>query len=686
MLLSCRAHIYGGSNKAGATSWEVRRAGKKGQVYNLRVGHLGNLADQRVTLAMQQEPAWQPIATNSDAKSVTQASAVAGILDYYYREQRFERCLRQAADDMQWSGEGFIFSGWDPRKGELAGVDPDTGEQIKEGDLYFRSPDTLDVARDVKAKSYASSPWKTVREPTNKWDLAARYPDKADDILSTGNEQDGRLADYALRSDGTSGTDSDETFIYHFVHERTDAMPEGRYTVTVGSGVVLFDGPLPYRTSPLKRQTEKEMKDVPFGWTATFDAVGLQEVVDALNSAILTQQMNHAVRKIVGVKGSGLAYKQLSEGLAYLEVNSMDQRPVPLDFADVSPQVFQFRQTAIQEMQMFMGVNDVQRGVVNPNLKSGAHAALYDAIALRSSTRLQKAIVALAEDVGTFIIHALVDFAGDSERIASIAGEANRPKLVAFKGSELEGFDRVVVEATNHAAKTVTGKQAIADALLEKGALGQGEIAGQRYVQLLKTGELEQMTEAPMSNALRIKRDKELLAKGIGLAPKVPVVDPLTGGPAIGPNGLPIEERRAEVGQDGKAQQHVATHVAQSHWADIPEYLSVLSSPEALADDGVVAAVLELVQEKLNLWRSMDPDLLALLGGPVPPSQSMTMPPPGGARGGNKPPSAGGTSKTPNPGQMPDGTDSPAKQPSLPKMPGSGGQTYQPDNPESLPQ
>jgi hypothetical protein len=66
--------------------------------------------------------------------------------------------------------------------------------------------------------------------------------------------------------------------------------------------------------------------------------------------------------------------------------------------------------------------------------------------------------------------------------------------------------------------------------------------------------------------------------------------------------------------------------VARTHWLDIPEHLSLLSSPAVEERPDVVEAVLGTVEEKLAAWRTMPPDLLALLNGPPPPPPPM---PPG---------------------------------------------------------
>jgi hypothetical protein len=638
-MTAARKLMYGLENKQGATSWEVRRGGVQGELAKMRSDHFGDYAERRVTLATQQPPSWQPVATNSDFASLAQSTTVSGVLDYYYRELRIERHLEQALDDLQWGGEGFVLGGWDVRKGEVIAADPETGEKINEGDLEFHNLTALDVVRDIQASSYRALSSKIARVPVNKWDLAARYPEKEGEILKV--EKD--WADAASWNAGGPDLETDEIYLFYLLHDRTDALPEGRMVSFVSGGGVLFDGPLPFRNSPLMRATESELRGTPFGWTAMFRCLGPQEVVDALTTAITTNQVNHAVNKIVGIKGSGLSYKMLSQALAYLEVKDPSHIPVPINFSQTPGDVFQFRKDHIAEMGMFSGVNEIQRGVVNPAIKSGAHAALFDAIGNRNNSRLQRAHYTLAEDIGTFILHTLADYAGDSERTARISGEANRSLITTFKGQDLEGFDRVTVEATSHAAKTVTGKQAIADTLLEKGALGAGELAGQRYMQMIKTGDYEQMTEAPRADNLRRKRAMEMLAKG----------------------------------------QPINVLATDRHWLDIPEYLTVLATPEAREDARVVLAVNTTVMAALDHWRMMDPDLRALLGGPPPPSQTMVPPPPPGEASNTTPPKPGSGSATSNPNEL-NPTDVPAGQPQMPRLPGSDEQ-YEPAAPEAPP-
>lgn len=644
-------YMYGVSGRDG-TSWRLQRDGAKGELVRLQSGDFRNLAEHRVTIATQHKPTWNPIATNSDFASLTQTTLASGLLDYYWREKRVQRYLHRAVRQIQWAGEGFIFGGWDISKGEAVFFDPESGQEEKAGDLWFFNPSTRDVARDPFASSWEVSPWKAVRQPICKWDLAAQYPEKTEEILC--------LQDNPFDPLSGQPRKTDEVSIWHFFHERTPACPNGRYAILGSDKTVLMDLPmLPYRRVPLIRLVEDEIEGTPFGYTAMWDTMGPLEAADKLSAAILSQQMAHAIPKIIGVKGSGLSYKMLATGLAYIEVNSMEQKPETLDLAEVNAQIFQFREALKAEAQEMANLNDVARGVVDESIKSGAHAALYDAIAQRGANALQEAYFSGCEDIGTFVLHTLADYAGDSERTARIIGEHNRQLVYTFTSDDLQDYERVTVEAVDSATKTALGKQAIADKLLDKGALGQGEIAGAKYITLVKTGELEQTTEAPQSNILRLKRDKEMLSKGIGPMPMQPTVDPLTGAPMLDAAGKPILQAAPEPGAT-----YLPILETDPHWLDIPEYLTVLGSTEARQNADVIRAVTDAVMVKLEMWRNMSPDLIFLLGGQPAPT-TMSAPGMPGDTSGTPPPAPGGSNSTGPGPELP-------QQPQLPTNPATG--------------
>jgi len=50
-----------------------------------------------------------------------------------------------------------------------------------------------------------------------------------------------------------------------------------------------------------------------------FDLLVLQEAIDALYSAVATNQMTFGVQLIMAMKGSDIDFKQLARGLSFIE-------------------------------------------------------------------------------------------------------------------------------------------------------------------------------------------------------------------------------------------------------------------------------------------------------------------------------------------------------------------------------
>jgi hypothetical protein len=53
-----------------------------------------------------------------------------------------------------------------------------------------------------------------------------------------------------------------------------------------------------------------------------FDLLVLQEAIDALYSAVATNQMTFGVQLIMAMKGSDIDYKQMARGLSFIEYSN----------------------------------------------------------------------------------------------------------------------------------------------------------------------------------------------------------------------------------------------------------------------------------------------------------------------------------------------------------------------------
>jgi hypothetical protein len=107
-------------------------------------------------------------------------------------------------------------------------------------------------------------------------DLAKKYPEYATDIINTqmfsGNLKNDFLDFYRI-------TDSDMIPMYRFYHEKTQSVPNGRYTEFIEGGTVIFDSDLPYPEIPVYALHPGSIYASPFGYTVSFDMLPLQKAV-----------------------------------------------------------------------------------------------------------------------------------------------------------------------------------------------------------------------------------------------------------------------------------------------------------------------------------------------------------------------------------------------------------------------
>jgi hypothetical protein len=166
-------------------------------------------------------------------------------------------------------------------------------EPVKEGDIKYSYYTPIDIIRDYNARKSSDTKWWIKRDFINKYDLMARYPEKEDDICSVSwNPRNNTLDPSQYRR--TTNYKSDIIPVYTFFHERIEPlMPEGRFTVFLDSGTVLYDGALPYSNVPIFRAATGDIDEQIFGYSISFDLLPLQEMIDTLASSIATNQRNH---------------------------------------------------------------------------------------------------------------------------------------------------------------------------------------------------------------------------------------------------------------------------------------------------------------------------------------------------------------------------------------------------------
>jgi len=585
-------------------------AGSIGELTTISVNHYRNLLLHLETLTTQQRAAFEPVAANNDEKSQAQVVLAGGLLDYYMREKRLERLIVQAVKDGMIFAEGFVHAEWDATGGKEYGLTP-TGAPAYQGDMKYTNYNPLNCIRDYELESPTAVCWYILRSFQNKYDLAAKYPDLAKDILDDSTDFTEYSRSTTLNFHGDKETSN--IAIYKLIHQPTPALPQGRFTMCLDNGTVLQDGPLPYKENHVYRLAPDEQTGSIFGYTVGFDLLPVQEAIDLVYSTGVTNFATFGVQNIQMPKGADLSVSQIAGGLNAFEYDYKLGEIKPLQLVSNPPDFYQFTQMLEHVGEILSGVNSVARGNPEASLKSGAALALVQSMAVQFSMGLQRSYAQLVEDVGTGTINILKSFA-TVPRVAEIVGKANRPLMKQFTGQDLDGINRVSVNMGNPLTATLAGRTNLAENLADRNMIENPD----QYIQVMTTGRLEPVIQGKQQELILIKGENEKLSDGI-------------------PQRALITDQHS---------QHILEHKI------------VLANPEIRSNPNspVLAATLAHIQEHINFLKTADPSLLALIH-----QQSMApqMPPPPGdgqaaiPPAGPQPPDV----QEPNMPSPPEGTD-----------------------------
>jgi hypothetical protein len=573
---------------------KILRAGDVGQYRTLSVNHYHSIVSGLLTLITSQEPAFDPQAVNSSYKAQAQCMAAKNILDYKSKYAHLSEKLKSATEKALMYGEGFIFLDMDMNAGSIVAIDPVTKRPIYDGDVDVSVFSPADVIRDYSRNSADSSDWYILRKYVNKWDLVAIYPDLKEKITDMSVDRD-----IQIRRFGHSLSENEDDVVcqYILVHKKTPAVPNGRIVKFLNSDTILFDGALPFDDFPVYRIVPANQEETSFGYTVAFDLLAIQEAIDKLVSVIVTNQMTFGVQNIVAPLGTKLSPQQLMDGLNLILTDMRSGVPQVLEMCKTPPEIYQFIEFLIQQMELISGLNSVSRGVAPENLKSGTALAFVQSQAIQANSGIQKSYSRLIEDVGTGYLKIVQKFP-KSKKIQALAGPANATYLNQYNSGDVADVSLVTVESGNPLTKTTAGRIEVAQNLLQYELLKTPE----EFMAIVETGQLGSFTEGVMSELMHIREENEAL----------------------------------RAGQPCKAL------FCDNHPLHIKEHMVVINSVDIRnSNDPAVAVAVNHIMEHIMLWQTTPANVLAGLGIQPPPasmSPSPLGPPPPGQ--GNPAPSA----------------------------------------------
>ncbi len=578
---------YYGMSDNGNSSQNVNQGGSQGELSLIKVNDFRNLLQQQLVLVTAQRPAGIAKAINSDSQSIKASQIGTAITEYYLGQNGFETQFVASTEGALVCDEYFIDCLWDKDAGEPIAVDPDTGLVEMAGDAKIRIHAPWNVARDPGAP-IASQRWYIISFRENKFDLAAKYPKFAEQII---NCKDDGLQEIPMN---VLPDDTDQVWCHLLVHDRTPAVRDGRYSMMIGDFVVLDMKELPYKDFVVDRIAPSDVLDGCLGYSSSNDILGLEEITDALHSLITTNETNFGGQTIVGPKGGDLNYSELAKGMRYIELPPEHvDKLFALQLTKTAPEIFNYIQVLTQKKQEQVGSVNNSLAAQAMQGASGSSMALIQAQAIQFNSGLQRSYAKLLSSVMTKVINILAKYA-DTPRVARIVGRVKAANLKEFKytGESLNSISTVVFEVTNALSQTLGGRLEMANNLLNAGQFS-GAGAAKQYITTATTGNLDALVQNDEQKELALLEENEWL-------------------------------------MDGKKPTAVIT---ENHADHINSHSSVISSPREKDDGSIVSVTLEHIQEHVDMWISAsqnNPGILLATGQQplmAPPPPQPTAPP-----------------------------------------------------------
>jgi hypothetical protein len=632
--LYARALLYyfGRDYNGLSTTNHVSRGGDQGELAVVRLNHCRSLVQTLLNLVLSNKVVWQPVATNSDFKSAAQTILAANYCEYYWRDRQVSGYIQRCAEEAIVLGESFFFMPWDETRGEntpMPMLGPDgtvTGVQ-KTGDFDFRNISTWDVIRDPYKRTYDELDSFIVHTRENRYNLAARQrdPELQQKILQASDDVHFREVGWSV----SAARDTCDTSVYYAYHKRTPAVPQGREVCLIGPETVLYDRPLTYDEIPLYRVSFNETFGTPFAYTPFFEILGLQELVDSLETAIATNQTTFGTQMVAVPAGSGISPESFG-GVKLLTYPFGSQPPSGLQLTKTPAEIFQHQKDLIHYMELLMGLNGVARGEPQSGEQSGAALALLEAKAKQQSSIFEGNLYRLIQSVGTGLVQTFRRKCPFPRRLAiSGVGNTSLERQVEVTRDSFSAINRVQIDIGNPLQQTPAGRQSLAQMYVQ--ILGPDKVSPQQLEQVIATGRLEPMTQSLQKELLLIKSENESLARG----------------------------------------EPVQAMVDDDHVLHLREHRGEMANPEVRGNPVALQAYTEHQNAHWQLYTQTDPARLVVFGQQPPPM----MGPPPGPPGAPPPP---GPSGPPGPEPKPEpppgmGKDKqPADLPSQPKNPVDG--------------
>lgn len=644
----------------------VTFSGEADEECNVRFNHYRSIGQGILAMAGHERPAFAAKAIDSKTKSLAEAPIATGVVSNFWHDWGLEGKTEKDDETALLYGLGFQHLRWSPFAGKLAPLapNPETGHpgdpNRKEGDVIAESVGPWRVIHDPFRPMDLE--WAIVSHSESVWDLAARYPDLAEQIVAQKGQVSNRWMDSIWSQPWARDERDDKVTVWCVYHNPSDAVPEGRYAIVCGE-LCLYDGPAFLDELPVSPMLAATRIGQGTAYSGLWDLLVIQDCIDMGESANVTVLEAFGGQNISAPMEAGVIEDDLSGTRRLIKYNHIvgladGGRPQAMEMLGPRTEVNEAIDRWVSAAQTISGINSTVRGQPDASLKSGAALALVQSLAVQFNSKFQAARIKHRERIAT-LGYKMLKKLMVSPRLSRSAGAAGNEYLKPVNQDQLEDVVGVQIETGSPLMQQAAGRLEIADKLLDRGLLTVPE----QYIEIVTAGTLTPLLKSPEAELQLISGENDELREGRRLGPPRPELPP----------GAPLPPGMWE-----------GVSELDTHEIHVREHRALLDL--AMRKDPTKAALIEAhIQLHYERFAVTPPDMAALLGWkvmpppPVPPPGAEGPPPPDGPPKKKGP---AGDDKGPAPGlARPMGGEPPPGGPRMPMIAGTNERAPVPGQP-----
>lgn len=483
----------------------IQRMGPQGEKAFLGIGNFRNLLRHFHELVTRDTPAPKAVPINSSHEAMADAQVVDAVVQEYLNDKGLRQQFARAQEQSNVVTVGLVTLDWDESLGEEQDADIDAGTRLYAGDVRVGNPTIWDLVKDREnRKPLREHHWCMVREWVNRWDLAARFPEKRREILDA-QEPDETL--YFSRSDRRGK--GDLVGLWTFWHKKSPALQTGR-KFTFVNGAWLENGPLPeyFAEIPVYETCPAEAMFCGEGYSPGFDLQGPQQALNGTVSSLLTNLDALGVQSIWSPPGNTITAGQIAKGLRLLQCKV---KPEPIQLTANPKDAYTFVETMNKMMELLSGIDSVTRGQPESTLKSGKALSIVESKAIQFANGAITNYFSLVERFCTALVRLLAfKLEEGNPRVVRIAGPFNTMLQKDYGTKQLRAVERIRVEAGNPLQRTVSGRFDLAEFFVSQGWVKTPEEA----MSVFLTGRLEPIYQADQAMLAGLTAERDALLAG----------------------------------------------------------------------------------------------------------------------------------------------------------------------------